>query len=232
MNEIIELINVNLNYPIYSMNRSLRSIMLNRKKNQINFIHALKDINLNIKKGERIGLMGPNGCGKTTLLKTIGGIFYPSSGSIDVKLKPFSLFDINMGLNVEATGVENIYILGYLRGFAKQEISNRLAAIIEFSELNEFAHLPVNTYSSGMKIRLATSIALEIEPKLLLIDEFFGAGDDNFQKKSKIALRDKIHKIDVLIFASHNLDIIKSICNRIITLKKGEIVEDIKNSII
>ena len=226
MDEIIKLMNVNLNYPIYSMNRSLRSIMLNKKKNQINFIHALKDINLNIKKGDRIGLLGKNGSGKTTLLKTIGGIFSPTTGSVNVKYETFSLFDINMGLNLDATGIENIYILGYLRGFNKNQITKRLDAIIEFSELNKFINLPINTYSSGMRIRLASAIALEIVPKILLIDEFFGAGDSDFKEKSRIALKEKINEIEVLIFASHDYALIKSTCNRIITLENGSIIKD------
>lgn len=226
MEELIKLINVNLHYPIYSMNRSLRSMLLKKKENKIKFIHALKNINLNIKKGERVGLIGKNGSGKTTLLKTISGIFPVTSGTIDIKRQTFSLFDVNMGLMQDATGIENIYILGYLRGFSKYEISKRIKSIVEFSELKEFAELPMSTYSSGMKVRLATAIALEIEPELLLIDEFFGAGDESFLNKSRKALENKIHNIDILIFASHDLKLIQSICNRIITLDKGEIVED------
>ena len=137
MEELIKLMNVNLHYPIYSMNRSLRSMLLKKKENKIKFIHALKNINLNIKKGERIGLMGRNGSGKTTLLKTISGIFSPTSGTIDIKRQTFSLFDVNMGLMQDATGIENIYILGYLRGFSKYEISKRIESIVEFSELKE-----------------------------------------------------------------------------------------------
>ena len=177
MDTIIKLTNVELNYPIYSMNRSLRSIILNKNKNNIKFIHALKNINIEIKKGDKIGLLGKNGSGKTTLLKTIGGIYTPSSGKIFIKHKTFSLFDIQMGLNGDATGIENIFILGYLRGFSKSVIKEKIDNIIEFAELKDFIHLPINTYSSGMKIRLVTAIALEIDPKILLIDEFFGAGD-------------------------------------------------------
>ena len=166
-----KLTDINLHYPVYSMNRSLRSMILRRKGSNIKFIHALKNINLNAKKGDRIGLIGNNGSGKTTLLKIIGGIYSPSSGSVFIKHDPYSLFDVSMGLNADATGIENIYILGYLRGFTKTQILERIDKIIEFSELNDFINLPINTYSSGMKIRLATSFALEIESKILLIDE-------------------------------------------------------------
>jgi len=226
MDTIIKLTNVELNYPIYSMNRSLRSIILNKKKNNIKFIHALKNINIEIKKGDKIGLLGKNGSGKTTLLKTISGIYIPSSGKIFVKHKTFSLFDIQMGLNGDATGIENIYILGYLRGFKKNVIREKIDTIVEFSELKDFIHLPINTYSSGMKIRLVTAIALEIDPKILLIDEFFGAGDENFMEKSRNALKKKITNLDTIIFASHNKLLVESICNRVITMSKGEIFED------
>jgi len=226
MDEVISLKNIDLIYPIYSMNRSLRSIIVGKKGNTIKNITALKDINLDVKRGDRIGLLGKNGSGKTTLLKTIAGIFSPIRGSVYVKHKTFSLFDINMGLNVDATGIENIYILGYLRGFNKEQITKRLNAIIEFSELNKFINLPISTYSSGMRIRLASAIALEIVPKILLIDEFFGAGDNDFKTKSRNALKEKINDIEVLIFASHDSELIKSICNRIITLENGSIVKD------
>ena len=224
---VIELKNVNLNYPIYNLSRSLRSVLLG-KGLQVQFIPALKNINLSLKKGERLGLMGNNGCGKTTLLKIIGGIYYPSSGEVSVKEKPLSLFDISMGLNLDATGIENIFILGYLRDLSKNDIQSRIDDIIDFAEIKNFSNLPCHTYSAGMKIRLATAIALNMEPNLLLIDEFFGAGDSKFLEKSRIALVKKVEKIDNLIFASHNRTLINNICNRLITLENGKIVEDIK----
>ena len=131
-----------------------------------------------------------------------------------------------MGLNGDATGIENIYILGYLRGFLKEEIDKKIEKIIKFSELEDFINLPINTYSSGMKIRLVSSIALEIDPKILLIDEFFGAGDSDFMEKSRKALKEKINNIETIIFASHNRSLVESICNRLIIMDKGEIQED------
>jgi ABC-type polysaccharide/polyol phosphate transport system ATPase subunit len=131
-----------------------------------------------------------------------------------------------MGLNGDATGIENIYILGYLRGFTKEEIDKKIDRIIQFSELEDFINLPINTYSSGMKIRLVSSIALEIDPKILLIDEFFGAGDTSFMEKSRKALKEKINNIESIIFASHNKNLVESICNRMIVMDKGEIKDD------
>ena len=125
-------------------------------------------------------MVGNNGSGKTTLLKTISGIYVPSKGSVRVKYSPFTMFDINMGLNLEATGTENIYLLSYLRGFSKAEIETKINTITEFADLGKFINLPLNTYSNGMKIRLATSIALEINPKILLIDEFLEQGIQTF----------------------------------------------------
>ncbi len=224
---IIELNNVTLNYPIYNLSRSLRTIMFG-KGFKVHFIPALKKISFKLEKGERLGLMGNNGCGKTTLLKVIGGIYQPTEGEIIVREKPLSLFDVNMGMNGDATGIENIFIMGYLRGLSKQTIENRVENIIKFAEIEKFAKLPCHTYSAGMKVRLATSIALDLEPRLLLIDEFFGAGDKDFLEKSRIALKKKIDQIDTLIFASHNQELINSICNRVLKLENGTIAEDIK----
>jgi len=224
---VIELNNVDLNYPIYNLSRSIRSAILG-KGLKVHFVPALKKINLTLNKGDRLGLIGNNGSGKTTLLKVIGGIYQPSQGKIIVKEKPLSLFDISMGLNSDATGVENIYIMGYLRGLSKFDIQKRINDIIEFAEIEKFSNLPCNTYSAGMKIRLATAIALNLEPRLLLIDEFFGAGDKEFLEKSRIALVKKIEKIDTLIFASHNEELVNNICNRLIKLENGEIVEDVR----
>jgi len=226
---IIEITNIHLDYPLYGLNKSLRSIIIKRK-NTINFIKALDGINLNINYGDRIGLVGTNGSGKTTLLKTIGGIYVPSKGSISIKYSPFTMFDINMGLNLEATGIENIYLLSYLRGFSKVEIEAKINAITEFADIGKFINLPLNTYSNGMIIRLATSMALEINPKILLIDEFFGAGDPDFLKKTRNKLKEKIKKIHALVFASHNHELINSVCNRIIVMEKGKIIKDINNS--
>ena len=226
---IIEIKNIELDYPVYGLHKSFRSIILNRK-NTINFIKALNGINLEIKYGDRIGLVGTNGSGKTTLLKTISGIYIPSKGSIYTKYSPFTMFDINMGLNLEATGIENIYLLSYLRGLSKVEIESKINAITEFADLGNFINLPLNTYSNGMKIRLATSIALEITPKILLIDEFFGAGDPDFLEKTRNRLKEKINKIHALVFASHNHQLINSVCNRIIVMEKGKIIKDINNS--
>ena len=226
---IIEIKNIELDYPVYGLHKSFRSIILNRK-NTINFIKALNGINLEIKYGDRIGLVGTNGSGKTTLLKTISGIYIPSKGSINTKYFPFTMFDINMGLNLEATGIENIYLLSYLRGLSKVEIESKINAITEFADLGNFINLPLNTYSNGMKIRLATSIALEITPKILLIDEFFGAGDPDFLEKTRNRLKEKINKIHALVFASHNHQLINSVCNRIIVMEKGKIIKDINNS--
>lgn len=227
---IIDIKNIHLDYPVYGLNKSLRSLIVKRKKNTVNFIKALDGVSLEIKDGDRIGLVGKNGSGKTTLLKTIGGIYIPSSGSINLKYSPFTMFDINMGLNLEATGVENIYLLSYLRGISKEQISLRLKSIIEFADIGKFINLPLTTYSTGMIIRLATAIALENKHQILLIDEFFGAGDPDFVEKTQERLEKKINEIRALVFACHNHKLVNSICNRIIVMEKGKIVSDINNS--
>ena len=131
-----------------------------------------------------------------------------------------------MGLNMDATGVENIKMISYLFNLEQLESSDSIKKIQAFSELGKFMNLPVRTYSSGMKVRLTTSISIQINPKFLIIDEFFGAGDKSFIEKARLALKKQYTNLDGLVFASHQENLVKSICNRIITLDKGEIVSD------
>ena len=225
----ISLKNVSLKYPIYNTYKSFRSLITGKYKKKINIIKALKNINLNIYKGEKVALLGRNGSGKTTLLKTIGGIYNPSEGELIVNKKYSTLFDIDMGMNNEATGLENIYLMGYLRGLNSKQIDEKLSKIVEFSELENFINIPITAYSSGMIVRLATAIAIEINTDILLIDEFFGAGDQKFKDKTVNVLINKINEIETLVFATHDLKLAKSICNRFVTLEDGQIINDTKN---
>ena len=219
--------NINLIFPIYNSAKSLRNKILKSKKSEnISYIHALKNINLQIDKGDRIGLIGKNGSGKTTLLKILAQIYFPSNGFLEISEKPFSILDPNMGLNMDATGVENIKMISHLFNLEQLASSDSIRKIKDFSELGKFIDLPVRTYSSGMRVRLTTSINVQINPKFLIIDEFFGAGDKSFIEKARLALNEKFTNLDGLVLASHQDSLIKSICNRIITLDKGEIISD------
>ena len=218
---------INLNFPIYNTTKSLRNkIFRSNTSEDINYVPALKNINLQINKGDKIGLIGKNGSGKTTLLKTFAQIYSPTSGFLEINEKPFTILDANMGLNVDATGAENVKMISYLYNLEELRSSDAIRRIQDFSELGKFINLPVRTYSTGMKVRLTTSISIQINPKFLLIDEFFGAGDKSFIEKTRTALKEKYTSLNGLIFASHQMEIIKSICNRIITMDKGEIISD------
>lgn len=225
---IVETNKLSLSYPIYQFEKSLRKKIL-RSSEPIKYVDALKDINFNIYESDRVGIMGTNGSGKTSLLKVLAGIYFPSSGQIKVSKNPFSLFDTEMGLNHDATGIENLNFIKYLRGIENLNDEKILEEIINFSELGEFINYPVRTYSSGMKVRLATAIAMSLKPDLLIIDEFFGAGDQKFKEKSSDAFRKKLLNTSAVVFASHDEKLVESICNRIIILEKGKIIKDEKN---
>lgn len=233
MSSAIEINNLSLSYPIYGdtdLNLRKKIVNLfskNKLKPKITTINALKNINLVINEGEKVGLIGPNGSGKTTFLKTIAGIYNPTFGTIKCKFEVYTLLDIGMGLNSDATGIENIEIMSLIRGLSVNEIYNKKNNIIEFSGLKESINYPLRTYSSGMTVRLAASIALESNFDILAIDEFFGAGDEDFRKKTEKKLKQMMKNSKAVLFASHDINLVKSICNRIIRFEKGEIVENI-----
>lgn len=228
----IKVTNLNVIYPIYGDSEfSIRSKFVNmfskiKKVNDIKYIHALKDINIEIKDGERVGLIGPNGSGKTTFLKTISGIYKPSTGIVESAYDIYTMLDVGMGLSGDATGRENIDLMGLVRGLSREEIDSKRENIIEFSGLRKSIDLPLRTYSSGMGVRLATAIALEIDFDIIAIDEFFGAGDEEFRKKTDIRLKNMIKSSKVVLFASHDFELVKSICNRVISFDEGKIIED------
>jgi lipopolysaccharide transport system ATP-binding protein len=224
---MIKINNLNFSYPIYGASaRSLRTSFL--KNTKIHLVNALKEINLTINQGERVGLVGHNGSGKSTLLKIISGIYYPSEGDIVLNEDVYSILDFTSGVVKDATGYENILISAYFRGLKKNQIEDRIDWIIDFSELKEAINLPVRTYSSGMYVRLISSILLSQYPKIFVLDEFFGAGDKNFVEKVRKQILKMIKNSGIFIFASHDEVLLKSLCNRIITLENGSIIKDIK----
>ncbi len=224
--------NLNVIYPIYGDSEfSIRSKFANifnktKKINDVKYIHALKDINLEINEGERVGLVGPNGSGKTTFLKTVSGIYKPASGIVKSNYEIYTMLDVGMGLSGDATGRENIDIMALVRGLSRDEIEPKKEDIIDFSGIRDSIDLPLRTYSSGMAVRLATAIAVEIDFDIIAIDEFFGAGDQEFREKTDIRLRKMMQNSKVVLFASHDFGLVESICNRIITFDQGKIIED------
>ncbi len=187
------------------------------------FVAALDGVSFELKAGDRLGLVGGNGAGKTTLLKVLYGIYEPTAGRLQIDGRVDALFNINLGFRQEATGRRNIMLRGLINGWSKEEIAARTEEIIAFSELGEFIDMPFKSYSQGMAARLAFSIATTLEPEILLMDEWIGAGDANFQKKAKERMGELAEKAGIIILASHNAALIERTCNRVLELEKGRV---------
>lgn len=194
---------------------------INRDSNS--YFWALKGISIKVEKGECVGIIGSNGAGKSTLLSLILGNVYPTRGRVSVSEKITPLLELGAGFHPDMTGRENILINGVLLGLTKNEVMERMEDIIAFSDISDFINLPVRTYSTGMYLRLAFSVAIHMDPKLLLIDEILSVGDEAFQKKSRNALLNLINGGVTTIFVSHQMSAIKEICHRAIWLDGGEI---------
>ncbi len=197
-----------------------RIIFWNR--NQVEFHHVLKDINLDIKKGETVALIGTNGSGKSTLLKLMTKIIYPNEGTIETNGKLTSLLELGAGFHPDFTGRENIYFNASIFGLTRQDIDQRIAEIIAFSELEEFIDRPIRTYSSGMYMRLAFSVAINVDADILLIDEILAVGDQHFQDKCYAKLRELRDAGKTIVIVTHSLSVVKELCHRAIWIYKGE----------
>lgn len=189
-------------------------------------VRALENVSLSIAPGERVGLIGPNGAGKTTLLRVIAGIFKPSSGTIAVTGRPHPIFSSDLGIAPSASGFENIYLRGYALGISHRDIHARIQEIAEFSELGPYLAMPVEIYSPGMSARLAFSVTTSIRPEILVLDEWHGTGDQRFAKKAEARMRQLIDMSQILIFATHQLQLLRDIATRIILLDRGSILAD------
>ena len=188
-----------------------------------NDIWALKNININIKQGEIVGIIGNNGAGKSTLLKILSRITLPTSGEINIKGRIASLLEVGTGFHPELTGKENIYLNGAILGMRKYEIDNNIENIIEFSGVHKFINTPVKRFSSGMRVRLAFSIAAHLDPEILLIDEVLAVGDADFQKKCLKKMENIAGNGRTILFVSHNMSAIESLCTSAVVLEQGEV---------
>ena len=203
---------------------SLKQQLL-RKREKPKTFEALKGISFSVEKGSIVGVIGKNGSGKSTLLKTLGGIFAPDSGTIDLKGQTVSLLSIGVGFQPEMTGRENIILSGMLLGFSEQEMKEKMDTIIDFAEVGDFIDMPVRTYSSGMHSKLAFSITASLETDLILIDEVLSVGDAKFKKKSYKRMKELIsHKDRTVIIVSHSLGTIQKLCDSVLWLNDGEIM--------
>lgn len=185
---------------------------------------ALKGVSFQVKKGDRVGILGLNGAGKSTLLKVVAGVLKPTEGGCSVKGKIVPLLELGAGFSPEYTGAENIYLYGAMLGYSKAFIQEKYDEIIEFSELKEFIEVPVKNYSSGMKSRLGFAIATVVEPEVLILDEVLSVGDAKFRKKCEKKIQSMFDKGITVLFVSHSIDQVKRICNKAILLEKGKII--------
>ena len=232
MSSFIKLINSCLDFPIYegadlSFRNKISSfgrVSIDKtSNNKRKIVRGLDDINLDIVTGDKVAIIGPNGSGKTTLLKLVAGIYTPTSGEIEINGKISSMIDLGFGFLDEATGYENIILSRIIEGEPIKNKRDIMKSAQEFSGLDEYLDLPLRTYSSGMKSRLALSSALYSVPDILLIDEFFSTGDLEFSKKSRSRIKEIMNNSSIMLFATHDLNLIDDLCTKAIYMKNGKI---------
>ena len=210
----------------YDKANTLKERLVFWNKTKLNYHEVLKHVNLNIKKGETVALIGVNGSGKSTLLKLMTKIIYPTSGKIITNGKLTSLLELGAGFHPDFTGRENIYFNASIFGLTAKEIDDRVQDIIDFSELGEYIDTPIRTYSSGMYMRLAFSVAINVDAEILLIDEILAVGDQHFQDKCFAKLKKLKESNKTIVIVSHSLDSIKELCDRAVWIYNGELKED------
>jgi ABC-type polysaccharide/polyol phosphate transport system ATPase subunit len=206
--------------------RSLKETILRRELPKTRELWALRDVDLDIHRGETFGIVGRNGSGKSTLLKLIAGIFSPSSGTLEVEGRVGSLIEIGAGFHPEFTGVENVYLNAAIYGLKRSYVDEHLHEIIEFAELEQFKDVPVRTYSSGMYMRLGFSVAMHVQPDILLLDEVLAVGDEAFQQKCFGRLGDFRRGGGTIVFVSHDPSAVERLCDRAIMLEQGQVLEE------
>lgn len=231
----INLKDVSVEIPVYnSQGRSLKKTIMGiatggkigLTESGKTVVKSLSNIDLKIRDNERVGLLGHNGAGKSTLLRVLGGVYTPTSGVAEIHGKVGSLIDISLGIDSEATGLENIFLRGALLGIQKKRIEKELENIIEFSELGGFINMPVRTYSTGMHMRLAFAVSTMITPDILLMDEWLSVGDQGFQSKAEKKLSELVDRSNILVIATHSRELVERCCNRAIWLEHGNMIMD------
>ncbi|MEO8777884.1 MAG: ABC transporter ATP-binding protein [Rhodanobacter sp.] len=229
---LIEFENVSVDFPIYNASsRSLKKQLMrvatggqlgSNEQGRV-IVRALENLSFTLKDGDRVGLLGHNGAGKSTLLRLLSGVYEPTSGTARITGEVGSLLDISLGIDPEATGLENIYIRGGLLGLKRAYVTSQLEEIIEFSELGDFINMPVRTYSTGMHMRLAFAVSTVVRPTILLMDEWLSVGDQGFRQKAEARMADIVQSTSILVIASHSRELIMHTCNRVLWLKHGKV---------
>jgi ABC-type polysaccharide/polyol phosphate transport system ATPase subunit len=206
---------------------TLKETLLNWKRTQKNsnsegFIQVLKDITFVVSQGTTLGIIGRNGSGKSTLLKTLGGIYHPDAGTIQINGRVAALLSLGVGFHPDLTGRENVQINGLVLGLTRRQIRERFDAIVQFAEMEEFIDAPVRTYSSGMYVRLAFSIAVNVDPDILLLDEVLAVGDSQFAKKCRTRVEDFKQQKKTILLVTHDIATVESWCDQALWLDHGE----------
>jgi lipopolysaccharide transport system ATP-binding protein len=230
----IEVRGVSLDFPLYHGNaRSLKRTMFSRVSGRIAndakhrvVVAALRDITFSLASGDRLGLVGTNGAGKTTLLRTLAGIYEPTGGRVRIHGSLGALLDPNLGMNMELTGRENIALRGMYDGISGPAIQRLEEDVAEFADLGQFLDLPLRIYSSGMVVRLGFALATAIRPQVLLMDEWFLAGDAGFLDKARARLEDMVRGAEILVISTHSPQVVLDWCNRVIWMDQGRVRDD------
>jgi ABC-type polysaccharide/polyol phosphate transport system ATPase subunit len=232
---MISLANVCVAFPVYgSRQLSLTNRLLSTTSggrigsdsHSRTVVEALFDISLELRAGDRLGLIGHNGAGKSTLLRVMAGIYEPGAGRVCRKGKVAPLFDVSLGMDPDSTGYENIRLRGLFLGLTNKQIRAIADDIADFSGLGEFLNMPIRTYSSGMHLRLAFSVSTSVEPEILLLDEAIAVGDAAFVEKANRRVEELVRKAGILVLASHSSSLMERVCNRAILLEHGRVVEE------
>ncbi len=223
---MVELEDVSMNFRLeQGRTQSLKGFVVAALRNKLRYeqFQALTNVGFSVTKGEVIGIIGHNGAGKSTLLKCIAGIMMPTAGSVRVNGNIVPMLELGSGFDYELTGRENIFLNGAILGYSKAYLKEKYDEIVSFSELGRFIETPIRTYSSGMMMRLAFSIAAIVDPEILIVDEILSVGDAGFQEKSYARMREMMGGGTTVFFVSHSIDRIESFCNRVIWLDQGKV---------
>lgn len=234
MSAFLSLKDVSVSFPIYgagaaSLKKSLAASVTGGrfgKETGVTVVQALSNINLELRPGDRLGLMGHNGAGKSTLLRTLSGVYEPTAGSFLRRGTVASLIDPALGIEADASGLENIMLRGLVMGLGRRDVERLTQDIIDFSGLGEYIHMPVRTYSTGMMMRLAFSISTSVQADILLMDEWLSVGDAEFTEKAELRMREVVRNSGILVLASHSPTLLAKECNKVIHLSHGSIINE------
>jgi len=219
-----------VDFPIFdAKSRSLKKSVMGlvggniASGSRVPIIEALRDVTLHLEHGARVGLVGHNGAGKSTLLRLLSGIYEPTRGSASIRGRVAPVFDLGVGMDPEVSGLENIIVRGLFLGMTRKQMERRVDDIADFTELGDFLRMPLRTYSTGMRVRLALGVVTSIDPEILLLDEGIGAVDAAFLDKSKKRLSDLVERSGLLVFASHSDEFLRELCDTAIWMEHGQI---------